>query len=185
MGRSKGSNRSVHPRQSSWRLELILPLPSPCFPPSLSVELQVYDQHLDFLVLSPSLFSLSPSLATPVGSTSTAVVEAPELEKSTYEKLNDPRASESDVEEVTDRIARGLFSVLVTMGQLPLIRAPRGNAAEMVARKLDAKLRDHVATTSRSGNLFSSASGGGGEGAFGRPRKSLQSLGGVTGYDEC
>lgn len=106
-------------------------------------------------------------MATPVASTSAAVV-APELEPSTYEKLNGPSASESDIEEVTDRIARGLFSVLVTMGQLPLIRAPRGNAAEMVARKLDSRLRDHVATSSRSGNLFSSSA----DGAFGRPCKS-------------
>jgi hypothetical protein len=55
------------------------------------------------------------------------------------------------------------------MGQLPLIRAPRGNAAEMVARKLDSRLRDHVATSSRSGNLFGSS---GAEGGFGRPRRS-------------
>lgn len=56
------------------------------------------------------------------------------------------------------------------MGQLPLIRAPRGNAAEMVARKLDTKLRDHLAA-SRGGNVFSQGSGGTGglDGAFGRP----------------
>lgn len=78
---------------------------------------QVFDQHLDFLVLAPSLFSLSPSLSTPAStSTSVTTVSTP-LDKSTYEKLNDPRASESDIEEVTDRVARGLFSVLVTMGR--------------------------------------------------------------------
>lgn len=37
----------------------------------------------------------------------------------------------------------------------------------MVARKLDARLRDHIAS-SRGGNAFSSATGAG-EGAFGRP----------------
>lgn len=48
-------------------------------------------------------------------------------------------------------------------GQLPIIRCPRGNAAEMVARKLDSRLRDHLLSTSSSrssgsgGNLFSSA----------------------------
>ncbi|KAL8279287.1 hypothetical protein RQP46_008324 [Phenoliferia psychrophenolica] len=136
---------------------------------------QVFDQHLDFLVLSPSLFSLSPSLSTPTySSASVAAASAdpsqptPPVERSTYEKLNDPRATEGDIEEVTDRVARGLFSVLVTMGQLPLIRAPRGNAAEMVARKLDSRLRDHVAS-SRGGNVFSGSSGSGGDGAFGRP----------------
>lgn len=85
--------------------------------------LQVFDQHLDFLVLSPSLFSLSPSLSTPTYSTSSVAaasadssLPSPAVERSTYEKLNDPRATESDIEEVTDRVARGLFSVLVTMG---------------------------------------------------------------------
>ena len=29
-------------------------------------------------------------------------------------------------------------------GQVPVIRAPRGNAAEMVATKLDKKLRDNI-----------------------------------------
>lgn len=87
--------------------------------------------------------------------------------KSTYEKLNHPSAGEAEIEEVTDRVARGLFSVLVTMGQLPIIRAPRGNAAEMVARKVDARLRDHLAA-SRGSNAFS-ASGTGADGSFGRP----------------
>lgn len=73
----------------------------------------MFDQHLDFLVLSPSLFSLSPSVSTPTSSNATTNLFA---ERSTYEKLNDPRANEADIEEVTDRIARGLFSVLVTMG---------------------------------------------------------------------
>lgn len=53
------------------------------------------------------------------------------------------------------------------MGQLPIIRAPRGNAAEMVARKLDRALRDHLAS-SRGVNAFS----GGNDGGFGaRPRE--------------
>lgn len=56
-------------------------------------------------------------------------------------------------------------------GQLPIIRAPRGNAAEMVARKLDSRLRDHIAS-SRGGNVFSNSSGGP-DGGFGRPRTSL------------
>ncbi|KDE05853.1 hypothetical protein MVLG_03796 [Microbotryum lychnidis-dioicae p1A1 Lamole] len=130
---------------------------------------QIYDQHLDYLVLSPNLFSLAPSLATPtsaLASLAAPMVDS-SLERSTYEKLNDPKAAETDIEEVTDRIARGLFSVLATMGQLPIIRAPRGNAAEMIARKLDARLRDHVAGA-RGGNAFSGATGAG-EGFFGRP----------------
>ncbi|BGP18919.1 hypothetical protein JCM10213_005495 [Rhodosporidiobolus nylandii] len=134
---------------------------------------QVYDQHLDYLVLSSSLFSLAPSLST--GSPSSSAAIQPAIQppapvadaRTTYEKLNDPRATETDIEEITDRVARGLFSVLVTMGQLPIIRSPRGNAAEMVARKLDSRLRDHIAS-SRGVNAFSAGGSGAGEG-FGRP----------------
>ncbi|GAA6021873.1 hypothetical protein JCM10207_004526 [Rhodosporidiobolus poonsookiae] len=126
---------------------------------------QVYDQHLDYLVLAPSLFSLAPSLSLPPPSSPPSSA-APSDPRTTYEKLNDPRASESDIESITDQIARGLFSVVVTMGQLPILRAPRGNAAEMVARKLDSRLRDHIAS-SRGVNAFT-AQGGAGEG-FGRP----------------
>ncbi|TNY18267.1 putative SLY1 protein [Rhodotorula diobovata] len=130
---------------------------------------QVYDQHLDYLVLAPSLFSLAPSLSTPSpsssSSSSTAVVPSTPDPRTTYEKLNDPRAAEADIEDITDRVARGLFSVVVTMGQLPIIRAPRGNAAEMVARKLDSRIRDHMASA-RGVNAFTQ---GGAEGSFGRP----------------
>ncbi|BGO89095.1 hypothetical protein NBRC10512_003840 [Rhodotorula toruloides] len=135
---------------------------------------QVYDQHLDYLVLAPSLFSLAPSVSTAstsaAPSTSSNALQpsatAASDVRTTYERLNEARASEEDIEEITDRVAKGLFSVLVTMGQLPIIRAPRGNAAEMVARKLDSRLRDHMAS-SRGVNAFSG--GVGGDGSFGRP----------------
>ncbi len=39
-------------------------------------------------------------------------------------------------------------------GQVPIIRCPRGNAAEMVAEKLDKKLRENIRDTRNS--LFSS-----------------------------
>lgn len=37
---------------------------------------------------------------------------------------------------------------LIVADMIPIIRCPRGNAAEMVARRLDARLRDHIASTS-------------------------------------
>ena len=73
-----------------------------------------------------------------------------------YELLNSASASESSVDDVVDRIARGLFSVVATLGQLPVVRCPRGGAAEMVARKLDARLREQVAN--RSSTLFTADS---------------------------
>jgi hypothetical protein len=49
-------------------------------------------------------------------------------------------------------IVDGLFSALVTLGQVPIIRCPAGGAAEHVATLLDARLRD--ALKSRN-NIFS------------------------------
>jgi sec1 family domain-containing protein 1 len=84
----------------------------------------VYDQYLSFLSLESNLFSLG-------------------FEDS-YIKLNDPQANDTSIEEAVDRTVNGLFSVLATLGCIPIIRCPRGNAAEMVAKKLDSKLRDHL-----------------------------------------
>jgi len=52
-----------------------------------------------------------------------------------------------------DRIVSGLFSVVVTMGVVPIIRCPKGGAAEDISAKLDRKLRDHILNSKT--NLFS------------------------------
>lgn len=147
----------------------------------------MYDQYLDFIVPSQSLFSLLPRL--PSASSSPVPIATPSSKQSnppqgsptadprpTYALLNDPSSTEAIIEEEIDRIAKGLFSVLATMGSVPLIRSPRGNAAEMVARKLDGKLRDALASAGRggSGGLFSGGGGGltgDGIGGLQRPRE--------------
>ncbi len=53
-------------------------------------------------------------------------------------------------------IVDGLFSVLVTLGTVPIIRCPKGGAAEHVATALEARLRDNLKARS---NLFSEGSG--------------------------
>lgn len=48
-------------------------------------------------------------------------------------------------------------------GHVPIIRAPKGNAAEMVAKKLDLKIRDALLSASRAHGattLFSQDSSG-------------------------
>lgn len=35
-------------------------------------------------------------------------------------------------------------------GQVPIIRAPKGNAAEMIAKKLETNIRDAILTASRA-----------------------------------
>ena len=49
-----------------------------------------------------------------------------------------------------------IWLTCIHAGVIPIIRCPRGNAAEMIATKLDSKLRDH-AMNSRA-NLFSNSS---------------------------
>lgn len=41
--------------------------------------------------------------------------------------------TETEMNETVDSIVDGLFSVCVTLGTVPVIRSPRGNAAELVA----------------------------------------------------
>ncbi|RKO93438.1 Sec1-like protein, partial [Blyttiomyces helicus] len=85
---------------------------------------QVYDQYLNYVCLESNLFSL-------------------QLENS-YRTINDPTSTDEGIDSLVDRIVASLFSVLVTMGVVPIIRCPRGNAAERVAVKLDSRLRDYV-----------------------------------------
>ena len=137
---------------------------------------QVYDQYLDFVVLENSLFELLPARSAPVAAPLKPAQAAlsdsiggseskhASLPTCTYEILNDPKSGEAEVEDETDRIASGLFSVLATFGQasLPIIRSPRGNAAELVARKLEGKLRDHMASSRGQSELFAGGGAGGG-----------------------
>ncbi|KAG9076705.1 Vesicle trafficking between the ER and Golgi [Ceratobasidium sp. UAMH 11750] len=124
---------------------------------------QVLDQYLDFLVPSPSLFSLLPPAKAKTQGDGDGTSAA---KGNSYALLNSPKATEEDIEAEVDRIANGLFSVIVSLGQVPYIRCPRGNAAEMIARKLESKIRDHLhgSSTARSSGgpgLFSQSEGSG------------------------
>nr|KAJ3420833.1 Vesicle trafficking between the ER and Golgi [Polyrhizophydium stewartii] len=94
---------------------------------------QICDQYLNFVSLDHNLFSMQLS--------------------NSYQLLNSPSTTEQQIEDLTSKIAASLFSVLVALGTVPIIRCPRGNSAEAVALKLESKLRDHV-LNSRS-SLFS------------------------------
>lgn len=91
---------------------------------------QVYDQSLNFVVSEPDLFSLG--------------------QRDVFHMLNAPGVAETAVESAIERMVAGLFSVIVTLDNIPIIRCPGGNAAEMVARKLDQRLRDHVLNSRQS-----------------------------------
>ncbi|KAL7622841.1 Vesicle trafficking between the ER and Golgi [Parahypoxylon ruwenzoriense] len=97
---------------------------------------QLFDQYLNFIVAEPDLFSLG-------------------MQKDhTYWALNSAKTKDEELDHVVDRIVSGLFSVAATMGVIPIIRCPKGAAAEMIAGKLDRKLRDHILNS--KDNLFSS-----------------------------
>ncbi|KAI1097911.1 Sec1-like protein [Jackrogersella minutella] len=97
---------------------------------------QLFDQYLNFIVAEPDLFSLGMQ------------------KEHTYWALNSAKTKDEELDHVVDRIVSGLFSVAVTMGVIPIIRCPKGAAAEMIAGKLDRKLRDHILNS--KDNLFSS-----------------------------
>jgi hypothetical protein len=94
---------------------------------------QVYDQYLNFVVSEPDLFHLNM--------------------KGAYHTLNSGQTPDQELDNVVDRIVSGLFSVVVTMGVVPIIRCPKGGAAEDISAKLDRKLRDHILNSKT--NLFS------------------------------
>ena len=109
---------------------------------------QVYDQYLDFVCLESNLFSLQI--------------------QDSYHKINDVHSTENVLEELTDRIVSSLFSVVITMGVIPVIRCEKGSVAEAVATKLDSKLRDHLLNS--KSNISNDLSGQ----SLSRPRKYLQ-----------
>ncbi|CAK7268262.1 Vesicle trafficking between the ER and Golgi [Sporothrix epigloea] len=99
---------------------------------------QLYDQYLNFICADNDLFSLGMQ------------------NDHTYWALNSGQIKDEELDHVLNKVVSGLFSVVVTMGVIPIIRCPKGMAAEIIATKLDRKLRDHL--LSSKDNMF--ASGG-------------------------
>lgn len=141
------------PLYDTFHLNFSSPLPRPFLEElasecvktdSISRVNKVYDQYLGFVSLEKGLFSLA--------------------QPRSYVKLNDPAAKDTDVEQAVAGMVEGIFSVLVSLGVVPIIRCPKGGAAEMVASELERRLRDHLVTRN---NLFTEASQAGG--SFQRP----------------
>lgn len=77
---------------------------------------QVYDQYLDFVVTEPNLYSLDM--------------------ENVYFQFNNPQTTENIINEKIEAIAN------LTMGSVPIIRANKGGSAELIAQRLDEKLRE-------------------------------------------
>ncbi|XP_034946975.1 protein sly1 homolog [Chelonus insularis] len=112
---------------------------------------KVYDQYLNFITLEDDMFILRHQNSDIIS----------------YHAINRGDMKDTEIESIMDIIVDSLFSVFVTLGTVPIIRCPRGNAAEMVAKKLDKKLRENVWDTRNS--LFQGEIGGAGHFSFQRP----------------
>lgn len=99
-----------------------LPIPSP-----LS---SIHDMHTRFVSLEQSLFTLN-------------------IDRS-FSKILQAAQEEEAMRSFVDNVVDGLFSVLVTLGVIPIIRAQRDGPAQVVAATLDVRIRENL-------NLFQRA----------------------------
>lgn len=112
---------------------------------------KVYDQYLNFISLEDDMF----------------ILRHQNSELLSYYAINRGEIKDSEMESIMDSIVDSLFSVFATLGTVPVIRSPRGNAAEMVAEKLDKKLRENLRDTRNS--LFMMDASQAGHYSFQRP----------------
>lgn len=112
---------------------------------------KVFDQYLNFITLEDDLFVLRHQNSDPIS----------------YYAINRGDVKDTEMESVMDTIVDSLFSVFVTFGTVPIIRSPRGNSAEMVAEKLDKKIRENLRDARNS--LFTSDAIHSGQFSFQRP----------------
>lgn len=91
---------------------------------AMSSVARIYDQYLDVIALEPNLFTLNI--------------------KDSFSLYNEPSLSEEKIRSFMSRVAMGLLSAVRVMGTLPIIRAPRGGAAEMLAREVNTLLRENI-----------------------------------------
>lgn len=82
----------------------------------------VFDRYVSFVSLSAGMFSLNMPAA--------------------YSTIHSPSIADQIMYAYIERIVDGLLSALVTMKTLPIIRCPPNEVAEMVARRLDERIRE-------------------------------------------
>uniref|UniRef100_A0A0A9Y8F8 Protein sly1 homolog n=1 Tax=Lygus hesperus TaxID=30085 RepID=A0A0A9Y8F8_LYGHE len=105
---------------------------------------KVFDQYLNFISLEDDLFTLKHQNSDSIS----------------YYAINRGDIKDTEMEAIMDSTVDSLFSVFATLGTVPIIRSPRGNAAEMVAEKLDKKLRENLRDTRNSLFLMDTAQAG-------------------------
>lgn len=107
---------------------------------------KVYDQYVNFISLEDDMFVLKHQNSDQLsyyGKLQTSF-NAKLLLNFRFVAINKGDIKDSEMEMIMDSIVDSLFSVFVTLGNVPIIRSPRGNAAEMVAKKLEKKLKENL-----------------------------------------
>lgn len=91
---------------------------------SVQVVSKVYDQYLDFVGLEQRVFTLN--------------------RPNSYLAYNRQGVTDAEVQKTINVFAHGLFSVVATLGVIPIIRCPTGGASEFVAQQLNGLLEQAI-----------------------------------------
>ena len=118
---------------------------------SVALVSKVFDQYLNFISLEDDMFTLRHQ----------------DRDSVSFYAINRGDVKDTEMEAIMDSVVDSLFSVFVTLGTVPIIRCPRGNAAEMVCEKLDKKLRENLRDARNS--FFTTDSMQAGQFSFQRP----------------
>jgi hypothetical protein len=102
---------------------------------SVSQITKIYDEYLDTICLEPTLFTLNM--------------------KDSFRAFNDPSSSEIQIRAFMNHVAMGILSMIRIMGVIPIIRAPTGGAAEMLARDVCAIVRENISPRGAAYSLLS------------------------------
>ena len=114
---------------------------------------RVYDQYADYLALEDDLF-----VTGRCGGRALGAAEASQL---TYSVFNGTGVPDAAVAAAVEATARSLFGVVLALGAVPIIRAPRNTAAAAVAEALHRMLQRYIASAASgaadTGALLASA----------------------------
>ena len=104
---------------------------------SVNMVSRIYDQYLDVVTLEPNMFHLNM--------------------KNSFYNYNIPGIGEQQIESYMCRVCEGMLSMVRVLGAIPIIRAPPGGAAEMLAHKLNSAIKESSTPRGPAYALFSEA----------------------------
>jgi sec1 family domain-containing protein 1 len=95
---------------------------------------KVFDEYLDVISLDSNLYTLN----------------IPD----SFVSYNDPKMTETAIRQFISRLSMGLVSLVRVLGVLPIIRAPSGGPAEMLALELCNSLRECLSPRGSAHSIF-------------------------------